>query len=146
MKTIATVSIAQTWNVTHELKRWLVILFAALMAASVCWIWMFARQAAIPMPDAKVAAMSLLAEKLSGPRYFNAPVTGESNAEGPWIRLEEVHGQTVRVIDERKFDGDQRARLERFITELSEPQPARMIGGYRIQLERLNLALDTLSK
>jgi hypothetical protein len=131
-------------NVTLGIKRSITVVAAVLVAAVAFWVWQFTRRHAIPIPDEKVAAMTLLAEKLSGPRYFNAPATVIQNADGAWIGLEEVQRQKDRVADERQFDGGQRAQLERLIADLSEPQPARMVGGCRIQLERMNLALDAI--
>ncbi|MEO5914410.1 MAG: hypothetical protein ABIS50_09275 [Luteolibacter sp.] len=126
-------------------KRLLMMIFV-LVAAGTTLTWMVFQPRSLPVPDEKVAAMELLAEKLSGPRYFHAPVSGIQDVNGPWIDVDEARQQQDRVIQERKLDAGQREELNRLISRLTEPQPARMVGGYRIQLERLNLALDGIKK
>jgi hypothetical protein len=129
-----------------SVKRLLSFIAVAVIATGLALTWKFLHRGAVPVPDEKAAAMALLAQKLTGPEYFDAPVAGIQEEGGPWIDPREIDRQKDRVIAERKFDADQRARLDRLIAELSEPQPARMVGGYRVQLARLNLALDTLRK
>jgi hypothetical protein len=109
-------------------------------------IWNFIHRSEIPIPDEKVAAMDLLVAKLAGPRYFNAPVSGIKDPGGPWISAEEVLAQKERVVLERQWGGNEKAEMDQVISQLSEPSPSRMVGGYRIPLERLNLALDTINK
>lgn len=128
------------------IKRSLMFISAVLLAAGTFAVWKFARRSEIPIPDEKAAAMALLVEKLSGPRYFNAPVAGNQDSDGPWIGLEEACRQAERVIQERHWGQSQRDELDRLISQLSEPSPARMVGGYRIPLERLNLALDVIKE
>ena len=131
---------------THGIKVLLAATSAVLVAGVIFTTWMFKLRRDIPIPDEKAAAMALLIEKLSGPRYFSAPVTGIHNSDGPWIDVEEAVLQEERVILERHWENSQRAQVDRLISQLSEPKPARMVGGYWIPLERLNLALDTIKK
>ncbi len=127
-------------GIKHSLKVITIILALAVMFP----LWKFVRRNEIQVPDEKAAAMALLEAKLTGPRYFNAPAAGIKNADGPWIALEEVRLQQERVILERHWDQHRRDELDRLISQLSEPEPARMVGGSRIPLERLNLALDAI--
>ena len=129
---------------SSRIKRSLIVISAVVAAAAILSTWMVTLQCEIPVPDEKAAAMSLLAEKLSGSRYFNASWTAIPEPGGPWIGVEELEYQEDRVILERHWGPGQRAQLDRLISQLSEPRAARMVGGYRIPLERLNLALDVL--
>lgn len=129
---------------THGIKTLLTATFVLLVAGVIFSTWMFTRRSDIPIPDEKAAAMELLSVKLSGPRYFSTPVTGIQNSGGPWIGEDEASLQEDQVIRERHWDKSQRAEVDRLISQLSEPRPVRMVGGYRIQLERLNLALDAI--
>ena len=133
-------------NMVGGIKRLLIFISAVLVAVGMFSAWKFIRRNEIPVPDEKAAAMALLAEKLSGPRYFNAPLGGNQDSDEPWIGVEEVRLQEDSVILERHWGQSQRAELDRLISQLSEPRPARMVGGYRIPLERLNLALDAINK
>jgi len=131
---------------TVRIKSSVIAILAIMFAVVIFSVWKFARRDKIPVPDEKAAAMSLLVEKLAGPRYFNSPATAEPDADGPWIGVEEARLQQDRVIQERHWGQSQRAELDRLISQLAEPRPARMVGGYRIPLERLNLALDALKE
>lgn len=122
------------------------IVASAVLAVVSLLIWNFIHRSEIAIPDEKVAAMELLVAKLSGPRYFNAPVSGIKDPDGPWITAEEVLAQKERVILERRWDENEKAGMDRVISQLSEPSPSRMVGGFRIPLERLNLALDAIKK
>lgn len=92
------------------------------------------------------AAQTLLAEKLSGPRYFN-PITGGAVEEGgPWIDVEDAVAQVSRISAERKLGPEAAQKLSLLIDQLAEPHPFRAVGGTRINLLRLNLSLDSLGK
>ena len=132
------------FEMTDRNKRTLIALSSILAAAAIFFILWFTRRSETPLPNEKVVAMEQLAEKLSGPRYFNASVAGFPDADGPWIKPEKVRLQADRVILERHWGPRGRAELDRLISQLSEPEPSRMVGGYRIPLERLNLALDAI--
>ena len=131
---------------TARIKRALIVITAVFATVAIFSIGWLTRRSEVPIPNEKIAAMELLTEKLSGPRYFNAPVGGTPDADGPWIGLEEAGIQKDRVILERHWGENQKVELDRLISQLSEPNPARMVGGYRIPLERLNLALDSIKK
>lgn len=104
------------------------------------------RRDSIPIPDEKAVAMEFLARKLSGPGYFSMPENGMREPGGPWIGLEDVAGQMEKVIQERQWGQYEREQLQRLIERLAEPWPERMVGGSRIQLARLNLALDEIKR
>lgn len=131
---------------TVRIKSPVIAVLAIMFAVVIFSIWKFTRRDKIPVPDEKAAAMSLLVEKLAGPRYFNAPAAAGPDADGPWIGVEVARLQQDRVILERHWGQNQRAELDRLISQLAEPRPERMVGGYRIPLERLNLALDALKE
>ncbi|MEO7097759.1 MAG: hypothetical protein ABI162_00230 [Luteolibacter sp.] len=131
---------------TDGIKRTIFVIAAVVAVAVMFSIWWFIHRSEIPVPNENAVAMELLVEKLSGPGYFNAPVTGTPDADGPWIVLEDVRSQKDRVILERHWGGSERVELDRLISQLAEPKPERMVGGYRILLERLNLALDAIKK
>lgn len=124
---------------TVGIKSSLIVISAT---AVILLILQMMRKNELRIPDDKAAAMALLIEKLLGPRYFSLSEPGTRDSDGPWIGLEEARRQEDRVIRERHLGDSQRAKLERMISQLSEPRPVRMVGGYRIPLERLNLALD----
>jgi hypothetical protein len=97
----------------------------------------------VPIPDEKAVAQELLEAKLSGPRYFQL---GDSSAElpGPYITPAQARAQIDRVIAERKLDAGQREKVELIIKELTEPSPSRMVGTERLNVLKLNLAIDEM--
>ncbi len=129
---------------THSIKTLLTVTSAVFLTGVIFSAWRFTRTNEIPLPDEKAAAMTLLADKLSGPRYFSISLTGVRSSDGPWIGVAEAGLQEDRVIAERHWGKDQRAEVDQLLSRLAEPVPARMVGGYRIPLERLNLALDAI--
>jgi hypothetical protein len=138
--------LVSNWNMAGRIKGPIIIMTIVLGIVVMFQIWRSTQQSTIPIPNEKAAALALLEEKLSGPRYFKAPVTGNKDPDGLWIKIEQVRLQEERVILERHWDQRQREELERLISQISEPEPSRMVGGYRIPLDRLNLALDTINK
>lgn len=117
-----------------------------LLAIGNAW---FRHNRNLNIPDEKKAGVALLAETLTGPRYFQGPehpsdfLTGEG---GPWIAPEDAMKQVERVAQERRYDAAQTEKLKKLIEKLTEPHPSRVVGGDRIQLVRLNLALDQLKE
>jgi K+-transporting ATPase ATPase C chain len=97
----------------------------------------------VPIPDEKAVAQELLEAKLSGPMYFQL---GEPSAElpSPYITPALARAQLERVVNERHLDEAKRERLESLIKELTEPSPSRMVGTERLNVLRLNLALDEI--
>ena len=104
------------------------------------------KQAPVPVSiDAeRVAADAVLAEKLSGPRYFNAPANGIPEDGGPWIKVHEARAQIPGIVAERKLGPDGERELDLLVDKLTEHHPSRVLGGTRINLLRLNLSLDSI--
>lgn len=95
------------------------------------------------IPDEKVVAERLLAEKLTGPRYFKL---GESTVETPhpYLSSFQARQQIEGVAKERGLDAEGVKKVEALIDQLTEPPPSRAIGTDRVNVWRLNLALDEL--
>ena len=95
------------------------------------------------VPDENKAAQLLLAQKLSGPRYFK-PGQGAADLPFPFITPATAKQQLARVIQERHLDPADRGKLENLIEQLVELPPSRLVGSERINVLRLNLALDEM--
>lgn len=95
------------------------------------------------IPDEKAVAQELLEQKLSGPKYFQL---GESSTElpSPYITPAQARTQVERVVAERHLDIAEREKVKALIKELTEPSPSRMVGTERLNVLKLNLALDEL--
>lgn len=108
--------------------------------------WWFTREDAEPLPDERKVAMELLSEKQSGPGYFHAdPADTPPDENGVvWVDANDATAEIDRIAGERKLEPAQREKLAKLVEEASEPHPSRAVGGYRINLARLNLALDAL--
>ena len=96
----------------------------------------------IDIPDEKAAGMALLAQKLSGPGYFH-PAPAPFSTPG-YLSPVQAHGQVKAVVQERQWSEDKEARVHELIDEVVEPAPYRMVRSERVNLTRLNLALDAL--
>lgn len=96
-----------------------------------------------PIPDEKVVAEQLLAEKLTGPRYFelDEPTT---ETPRPFLSPFQAKQQIERIARERHLDAAGVQKVEQLIEKLTEPPPSRAIGTDRVNVWRLNLALDEL--
>lgn len=133
-------------------------ILAVLLLLALAWgatlIYLKIPRERLVVPDEKAAAAALLAQKLSGPSYFQAPpldaktrrvieVThpGES---GPLLTEAEARTQVARIVRERGFDAGKAARLHGLIDQLAQPSTSRVVGEPVINLLRLNLALDEL--
>ena len=127
----------------------LAITIAFLFAIGVASFVWFRNDRSFKILDEKKVGVALLAETLTGPRYFQEPehpaefLSGEG---GPWIAPEDAMKQAGRVAQERRYDAAQTEKLKTLIEKLTEAHPSRVIGGDRIQLVRLNLALDQLKE
>lgn len=120
----------------------LVILLA--LTAMTCQSW-YGVAERVTIPDEKEAGLELLAGKLKGPGYFSADgATEESGVL--WVTSDKIEAQVKRVIHEREFTSEETMKLNQVIKRLREPQPSRMTGGERVNLVRLNLALDAIRK
>ncbi len=128
--------------------HWRGIIAGAAVLAVLAWAFVeFEKSQVVQRENARIeriAAESLLAEKLSGPRYFSAPLSGISEEGGPWINVSDVRSQVERVAKERNLTPDKVRDLERLIDQMADLHPSRAIGGARISLNALNLALDRL--
>ena len=126
--------------------RWMVTTAVALAVGG--WIWINASQESgicpVSIQDERAVADVVLAGKLTGPRYFNAPANAMREDDGLWIREFEARSQLPRVVAARKLGPEGARALERLIAALTEHHPSRMVGGTRINLLRLNLSLDAL--
>ena len=84
-----------------------------------------------------------LNDKQSGPGYFHADAGVQPDEQGIlWIEPDKAAGQIDRVLRERKLDEGEREKLTKLVNETSEPYPSRTVGGNRVNLTRLNVALD----
>ena len=123
-----------------------VLTFVFCIAAG--WLIQRGRHDVIPIPDEKAAAAALLAQKLSGPRYFQLPAASGPNALAPGgeirISAEQARAQIDRVARERNLSTEQAKTLADLIDRLVEPPTSRMVGDSTVNLLRLNLALDEL--
>ena len=101
------------------------------------------------IPDEEAVAFKLLAEKFTGPRYFqpnpsrtNQPPQGGS-AE-PRISVADARLQVKRIVAIRNLGPEVEMKLNELLERLTEPSPSRVVGEPEIKLLRLNLALDEL--
>ncbi len=132
---------------TGALVGWAFVLILALLA-----FFLYPREGGdtvTPVSERERArtAESLLAQKLSGPAYFQAApddTADTADDTGPWITVGEALRQLPRVAAERKLGPEAKQHLERFIDETTEDPPSRVTGTARINLSRLNLSLDKL--
>lgn len=130
------------------MNRSLRIFFAGLLLGVlgvVAWLaWQ--RDAGPPLPDEKKIALERLTESLSGPRYFHAAGDAAKPDEQGivWIDPATAREQLDGILKERKLDAAAKDKVLKLIEEACEPPPSRVVGGERINLAKLNLALDAL--
>jgi hypothetical protein len=130
--------------------RWMLITAVTLAAVFSVGVWVGNNAPQEPgihpvsIQDERAVADLILARKLSGPRFFNAPANAKLEEDGLWIREFEARSQLPRVVAARKLGPEGARALEQLIDALTEHHPSRMIGGTRINLLRLNLSLDAL--
>jgi len=124
------------------------VVTAAVLAVGSWLVW-FQKDRNPPIPDEKEAGVALLATTLTGPGYFHGPdrpaetLLGEG---GPWIAPQDALDQLERVSRTRGYAAARTEKVKELIEKLTEPHPSRVVGGERIQLVRLNLALDQLKE
>ena len=117
----------------------LLLLLAGIAAVG----WFAASENDAPIPDEKRVAMIALEDMQSGPGYFHAEGDSLPDEQGiRWIDPDKAAAQIDRVLRERKLEDGEREELTKLINEVSEPHPSRTIGGNRVNLARLNVALD----
>lgn len=126
--------------------RWIIVTMAVIIMIAIGWI-IHPRDRGVRLvseQEAITAAESLLAAKLSGPRYFNAHVTGIRKDGGPWISATDARSQVTKIAEKRKIGPEGVQEIEHLIEQMTEPPPSRMVGAERINLLRLNLSLDSI--
>jgi hypothetical protein len=104
------------------------------------------------IPDEKAAAASLLAQQLSGPRYFRVPEGGLKDRGGvtvktavePHISTVAARSQVEGIVHARELSAGQAAKVNALIDQLAEAPASRVVGEEHVNLLRLNLALDAL--
>lgn len=121
--------------------HWIIFGVATMMVFSACGK---REPTPVSIEEERAAADALLVEKLSGPRYFNAPGDTVPEDGGPWIKVHEARSQMERVIAERKLGPEGARAVELLIETMTEHHPSRVLGGTRINLPRLNLSLDSI--
>lgn len=119
--------------------KWITVLVTALALIGILVIRFQLNQPA--PPDEKAAGLALLAEKLSGPRYFNSDTREEGEL---WISPTEAREQAPHVAAERRLDASSTRKIGELIDRLTIPPASRIVGGERINLLQLNLALDAI--
>ncbi len=101
----------------------------------------------VPVPDEQIAGLKLLAEKFTGPRYFQPDTTENKSSTVPekyYVSIASAKRQLEQVALERKLSGDQVSRLNAIIENITEPPPSRVLGQNSVNVLRLNLALDEM--
>lgn len=94
-------------------------------------------------PDDIQVARQLLAEKFSGPRYFQ--FEKETPFYPPYyISNIDARRQAEEIASKRQLSSEQLAKLSNLITALSESVSMRIGGIYRVNTLQLNLALDEI--
>lgn len=128
------------------MKPSLRVFLTGLLLGGLVAAWWFTREDAGPLPDEKKVAMELLVNSQAGPGYFHpSDASSKPDEHGIfWIEPPVAEAQIDRILSERKLAPSSREKLVKLIKETSEPHPSRVVGGERINLARLNVALDAL--
>jgi K+-transporting ATPase ATPase C chain len=129
------------------MKHPLLVFLAGLLIGGFVAVWWFVwRDDGERLPDDKRTAMILLEETQSGPGYFHPadPAAAPDEQGVFWLTPAQAIDQIDRVMRERKLDESEREKLSKLINETCEPHPSRTIGGDRIRVTRLNVALDAM--
>ena len=128
-------------------NRWWVVIAAAGVIAGLAVILILRSQSPRIRPvsaeEEQRVAETLLVEKLSGPRYFKAPLSGIADESGSWIEVSEAIRQLPDVAAARGLSPEAAREVAALIERLSESPPSRAVGGPRIRVNRLNLSLDS---
>lgn len=95
------------------------------------------------LPDDVAAGRVLLAQKLSGPRYFMAEAKTD-DSPFPFITRGSALRQIDRVVRERNLGPEGGMKVEKLVDRLVEEPASRVFGAERINVLRLNLALDEM--
>ncbi|MES2996629.1 MAG: potassium-transporting ATPase subunit C [Verrucomicrobiota bacterium] len=124
-------------------NHWMALLATVIIGAGLVIIRHLQRQR-LPVPNENAAGVELLVEAQAGARYFHETSRVPDKEGEPTISPEEVREQIPRVIRERGWGSTEEAKLQKWIDHLTEEPASRIVGSYRINLARLNLALDQL--
>jgi K+-transporting ATPase c subunit len=137
---------------TVGLKRFaigLVIgLVSALFLAPIVWnVRDHLVRAPVAIPNEQIAGLKLLAEKFTGPRYFQPEDMESKSASAPekyYISIASAKRQLKHIASERKLSDEQVSRVNAIIEQITEPPPSRVLGQNSVNVLRLNLALDEM--
>lgn len=138
---------------TPSLRAKLAIIGAALILLAISYggsrLIHHATRDRLVIPDGRIAAATLLEQKLSGPQYFLRTAASTENAPSGQpgevrITLAEAQAQIPRIVQARHFSGKQAAKIEQLVQRVVEPSPSRVVGDPTVDILRLNLALDAL--
>ncbi|WP_367874729.1 potassium-transporting ATPase subunit C [Luteolibacter sp. Populi] len=89
--------------------------------------------------------MERLVESQVGPRYFQPEPDTKLDEQGVlWLDSTKANEQLPRILGERKWGDSEKDKVMKLVEETSEPHPSRVVGGRRINLAKLNVALDEL--
>jgi hypothetical protein len=121
------------------------LVLLVLLVVTTCLLW---NRGPLPWkgfeePDDIQAGREMLADKLTGPRYFQL---GAETPEmpHPYISLQDAHGQIERVARKRGLGMNGIQKLESLVQSLAEEPPSRLTGSSRVNVLKLNLALDEM--
>lgn len=128
------------------MKALLRIFLTGLILGGLAATWWLTREDAEPLSDEKKVAMERLVESQFGPGYFHAnePAAAPDEHGVVWIDAVAARGQIERIVEARRGDLRMKERIQKLVSEASEPHPSRTVGGERVSLARLNVALDAL--
>ena len=97
-------------------------------------------------PDETAAGLELLSKEFRGSGYFHRSVsdTNPPNASHPdyYITVDEALAQLSRIQSERGLSTNNAPELEHLISQLAEPPESRAVGETKVNVLRLNLALE----
>jgi K+-transporting ATPase c subunit len=101
------------------------------------------------VPNETAAGLKLLSREFAGPGYFHLDpsVTNQPPSESHpdyCITANAAREQIGRVLAERNWTTNRAADLERIVDRLAEAPESRAVGGAKVNVLRLNLALDEL--
>jgi K+-transporting ATPase ATPase C chain len=97
----------------------------------------------IKVPDDVQVARELLAQKFTGPQYFQL---GDEKDQMPYPYISVINARTQvgRIIQERKLAPEAAAQINQLIEKLIVPASSRVVGIDHVNALQLNLALDKL--
>lgn len=119
-------------------SRACVAVFFLLIGAWFWHEWLVRRENA---PNETAAGRAALYEKFSGPGYFHIDSAGRK-CEEFYIERGAAEMQIQRVTEERGLAASERSSVQRIVERCVESSPSRAVGGARVNVLQLNLALD----